>query len=150
LKGNGSGGFSAFGSPISTGPGPYGVVVGDFNRDGFQDLAIADEGSNPSAITVLLGNGSGGFSPGPAITAGSGEFSLVMGDFNGDGIQDLAAGDSGTGSVSVLLGDGAGGFSVGSGSPFSLPSASGTVSLAVGDFNLDGIEDIAAANLSTN
>ena len=38
---------------------PASVAVGDFNRDGNPDLAVANYGSN--TVSVLLGNGTGGF-----------------------------------------------------------------------------------------
>ncbi len=47
------------------------VAVGDLNGDGIEDLVIANEGAN--TLTVLLGNGSGGFTPaaGSPFAAGS-------------------------------------------------------------------------------
>src|SRR6516164_3478874 len=38
---------------------PYSVVVGDFDRDGKLDLAVANSGSN--TVSVMLGNGDGTF-----------------------------------------------------------------------------------------
>jgi hypothetical protein len=37
------------------------VAVGDFNRDGKLDLAVADVGSK--AVLILLGNGKGALQP---------------------------------------------------------------------------------------
>jgi hypothetical protein len=144
LLGNGSGGFTAApGSPFAVGDYPTAVVVGDFNRDGIQDLATANyEGEN---VTVLLGNGSGGFTaaPGSPFAVGGSNTSLVVGDFNGDGIEDLA-----TDGVTVLLGNGSGGFTVAAGSPFAVGTE--PESVVVGDFNGDGIEDLATANYLSN
>ena len=57
-----TGGFLASnGSPFAVGTQPYSVAVGDFNADGKLDLAVANSGS--SNVTILLGDGSGGFSP---------------------------------------------------------------------------------------
>ena len=63
--------------------------------DGNQDLAIV--GSDTNSVVVLLGNGSGGFSaaPGSPFTVGTAPKSVVVGDFNGDGVQDLAVGNAG-------------------------------------------------------
>jgi len=152
LLGNGSGGFTAVpGSPFGAGLNPVGVAVGDFNGDGMEDLAIADQaGENQPTnnVTVLLGNGSGGFTPSngsPFATGGAGPSSLAVGDFNGDGLQDLAVANSAGNSVSVLLGNGIGGFAAAPGSPFN-STWNGPDAVAVGDFNSDGIADLAVAD----
>ncbi len=145
LLGNGTGGFTAAsGSPFPAGSGPESVAVGDFNGDGKLDLAIANgTGDN---VTVLLGNGTGGFAaaPGSPFPAGSGPQSVAVGDFNGDGHPDLAIPNANGGNVTVLLGNGTGGFTPAPGSPF--PAGSGLESVAVGDFNVDGKPDLVIAN----
>ena len=66
-----------------------------------------------------------------------------MGDFNGDGKQDLAVANGGSNNVSILLGDGAGSFSPAT----SFASANnGQRSVAVGDFNGDGKQDLAVVD----
>src|SRR5215470_12775266 len=70
MLGNGAGAFS--GSPsnlIAAASGPEAVVVGDFNGDGKLDLAVAN--ANDNNITVLLGNGAGGFTPAPGSPVAS-------------------------------------------------------------------------------
>jgi uncharacterized protein (TIGR03437 family) len=149
LLGNGSGGFTAAaGSPFAAGAWPASIAVADFNADGNLDLAIANANSNN--VTVLLGNGSGGFTaaPGSPFPAGSGPQSVAVGDFNGDGKPDLAIANGTGGNVTVLLGNGAGGFTAAAGSPFA--AGSGPQSVAVGDFNGDGKPDIAIANGNSN
>ena len=107
LLGNGAGGFTAApGSPIPVGADPFSVAVGDFNRDGNPDLAIAN--ANDYNVTVLLGNGAGGFTaaPGSPFPVGTVPDSVAVGDFNGDGAPDLAIANVGDDTVTVLLGDG--------------------------------------------
>jgi hypothetical protein len=119
------------------------VVVGDFNGDGRQDLAVTNfDGGN---VSILLGNGSGGFAAaaGSPVAVGSGARSAAVGDFNGDGRQDLAVANTNSNSFSILLGNGDGTFAAAQesfvgGSPFSL---------VVGDFNGDGKLDVATANI---
>ena len=50
---------------------PYAIAVGDFNGDGIQDLATVDNYSNN--VTVLLGNGSGGFTAAPGSPSPPGQ-----------------------------------------------------------------------------
>jgi hypothetical protein len=148
LLGNGSGGFTAApGSPVAV-AFPRSVAVGDFNRDGIQDLAVANFAAN--SVTVLLGNGSGGFTAatGSPITVETLPVSVAVGDFNGDGIQDLATANLSSNNVTVLLGNGSGGFSAATDSPFAV--GTGPNSVVVGDFNGDGIQDLATANASSN
>jgi len=122
LLADGIGGFA---------PAPGSPMVGDFNRDGIPDLATAG-GSAPARVSILLGDGSGGFTPSarasPAL--GSYPFAAVVGDFNGDGAQDLAILNYVSTNLSVLLGDGAGGFTSAPNSPVALAGGPHSMTLA--------------------
>jgi predicted outer membrane repeat protein len=145
LLGDGNGGFTEpAGSPVGTGSTPLSVAVGDFNGDGKPDLAVANSGSGN--VTILLGDGSGGFSQPAGSPVGTGTYpiSVGMGDFNGDGKLDLAVANEFSDNVTILLGDGSGGFTEAAGSPVSAGSLPGYVT--VGDFNGDGKPDLAVAN----
>lgn len=67
---------------------------------------------------------------------------VLAADFNGDGVQDLAAATSYGSSVSVLLGNADGTFQA----PLNSATGDNPDSLAVGDFNGDGRYDIATTN----
>jgi len=136
----------ASGSPVTTGSYPISVAVGDFKGDGKLDLAVANGISNN--LTILLGNGDGTFSATASPATGSTPYSVAVGDFNGDGIPDLAVANAGSRSLTILLGKGDGTFAppTCNGSPCPPPTSGYTVSVAVGDFNGDGIPDLAAAN----
>ena len=71
-------------------------------------------------------------------------FLVAVGDFNGDGKQDLAVANFGSDNVSILLGDGAGNFSA----PTNFAAGDQPFSVAVGDFNGDGKQDLAVASSS--
>src|SRR5439155_21980190 len=72
---------------IPAGDYPLAVVVADFNRDGFQDFAVANSGS--SDVTVHLGNGHGEFAPPRRYPSGDYPIWIASADLNGDGAVDL-------------------------------------------------------------
>lgn len=171
------------------------LAAGDFNSDGFSDLAIGAPGEsnagvgNVGAVHVLYGSSSGLQTSSPAQqfwrqnivgvndVEESNDFfgsALGVGDFNGDGYSDLAIGATGetvgTGvsarGVAILYGSSTGlsAFEVdGTGRPdqFWTQDSAGVedvtqsadyfgFSLATGDFNNDGKDDLAIGALEEN
>jgi uncharacterized repeat protein (TIGR01451 family) len=122
-----------------TGTTPIHAATADFNSDGRLDLAIANQNSNN--VSILRGDGAGGFGAPTNFPVGNGPRYLVVGDFNRDGRSDLAVANFGSNNISILLGTGTGSF----GLPTNLSAASPR-SLAVGDFNSDGRSDLAVLN----
>src|SRR5262249_35894398 len=80
------------------------VVTGDFNRDGAVDVVVVHRSG---AVSLLFGDGHGGFQPPIEVFSKPGTDTVVVGDLNGDGFPDLVVGNTAANSVSVLLGDGA-------------------------------------------
>src|SRR5216683_1870684 len=72
--------------------------------------------------------------------------SVAVGDFNADGVPDLAVANTDSNSVSVLLGNGDGTFQTAQSSAVEIQPSS----VAVGDFNADGVPDLAVANRGSN
>ena len=152
--GNGLGGFSGT-TEVSVGYGPHSVAIGDFNGDGKQDFALVNYYSG--TVSIRLGNGTGSFSGATEVSVGTSPYSVAIGDFNNDGKQDIATANYRSSTVSIRLGDGAGGFSgttdvpVAAGAiPYPADPSANTISVAIGDFNNDGKQDIATANYYAN
>jgi hypothetical protein len=136
---------------------PRSVAVGDFNGDGVPDLVVANQGtfenltySDDSSVSVLLGKGDGTFQAAQSFAAGSGPFSVAIGDFNGDGIVDLAVANYlyPHSTVSILLGKGDGTFGAAQSYAVGVVLGGGdyATSVAVADFNGDGRLDLAVAS----
>jgi len=119
------------------GAGPSAMVAGDFDGDGKMDVATANH--DDDNISVLLGDGEGGFADAVNYAAGDGPVALAAGHFTGDAYLDLAVVNQDDETVSIFLNNGSGEFTwyttltVGG-----LPSA-----IALGDFNEDGETDLA-------
>ena len=144
LLGNGDGTFQ---TQLSTAPSANlgsvdCIVAADFNHDGILDLAFSGHGIN-AAAAIALGNGDGTFqSPVLSVPLISAVplTPIVPGDFNGDGMLDLAEVNP-PGSVSILLGDGDGTF--GYETDFEAVPAGWIGPEVVADFNGDGKPDVA-------
>ena len=132
------------GGELRRGRWSFSVTTGDFNADGKLDLATAN--FNSDNVSVLLGNGLGGFAAAVNFGVGDGPFSVTTGDFNADGKLDLATANSGSDNVSVLLGDGLGGFAA----AVNFGVGDGPHSVTTGDFNADGKLDLATANFGSD
>ncbi|HEU4728300.1 MAG TPA: VCBS repeat-containing protein [Kofleriaceae bacterium] len=122
---------------------PFSAAIGDFNHDGNDDVAIADDLS--AALIVRLGNGDGTFQPEvPYALRGVRDFVVITADMNLDGNVDLVCANRGSNNVSVLLGRGDGTFRKAILS--STGRDSGPYSIATADFNRDGVPDVITAN----
>jgi hypothetical protein len=130
------------------------VAIGNLNGDANPDLAVSNASSRD--ISILLGNGSGGFSaaagsPRPASSSLDvfNPQSVAIGDLNGDSDADLVTANRDSNDFSLLLGDGTGGFAQ---TPTTGSFTGGTdpTSVAIGDLDGDGKPDLAFANEGTD
>lgn len=146
LLGNGMGSFGAPAN-LSAGQNPIWAAVKDLNGDGKEDLAVANFGGFfAGTVSILLGNGMGGFGPPAAFNARTQPSYVAIADFNADTKPDLAVANFGSNNVSILLGSGTGSFAFSN----NVAVGTGPVSIAVGDYNTDGKLDLAVANYNSN
>ena len=115
--GLGDGTFSdvPWGSPITQdGWTATAIAVGNFSNNGLPDIAVAEISPDGSTaeLSVLRNLGSGQFLPVDTFPIDSEPVAIQVIDF-GNGIEDLAVANYGTGNVAIFVGDGKGGFAPG-------------------------------------
>jgi len=133
-------------SPL--GSGAPDRVMGDFNGDGYPDLAIAEghdyrvyylkEQVDSSAFGIWLGDGTGHLRR-HAIVFGLHADRVAVLDADGDGDLDLVAADSDNDETILLLNDGRANFRRGEHFSMLMPS-----NIVVGDLDNDGFPDLVA------
>jgi len=89
LLADGMGGYAATTAWAATRAHPMSIAVADFDRDGFDDMAVGCD--SDKVIELFLNNGKGGFGALAQITAPGPVATVLSGDFNGDGKPDIAA-----------------------------------------------------------
>lgn len=143
LNTGGTGVFKSSGA-YATGTRPSGVVAARLHGSTV-DLVVADRSS--ANLYVLRGLGGGAFAQATAIGVSDSPKNLVAGDFNGDGLTDIAMTSSSADVVAVFKGDGAGSLQrvariTLSGSPYGLAAirnpATGALDLATANYSVGG------------
>ena len=151
--GDGRGNFTRASQAFPVGPSPYPFGVGDVNNDGSPDIVATASATGPSrrqqlplsrALTLLLSDGKGGFSPHQLpIRTGEPWFAAIA-DLNRDGKADIVATHHELNAVTLMIGDGRGGFTEANGSPFDFGVSLYQVILA--DVNRDATMDIVGTS----
>lgn len=132
---------------LATGTEPQSVVTGDFDRDGFPDLAVARAGAASVAIYLhATGNTTPSFYPASPMMIGTTNrnHGLAAADFNRDGILDLVTTQPTSSRICVLTGTGAPPCFT-AGAPF--PSGNRPESVCAADFDRDGAPDLVVADV---
>ncbi len=147
--GDGQGGFVDVPKNYSNGLSAQ-TVIRDFNGDGKQDLACANNAFATGSVVVLFGAGAGEFGEPVEYGGGKSPYALQSTDFNQDGKLDLAvlnldSGNEGVTQISLLLGKGLGGFEA----PFIAEGGSFPTAIAGGDLNKDGKPELLILNRSS-
>lgn len=151
--GDGRGGFAiAPRSPFAVGPSPYPLTIGQVNSDAHLDIVSNATATGPRrveqlaasrALTLLLGDGQGGFRRSDIPLRTGQPWFAAIGDLNGDGKADLFATHHEASVLTVLQGDGAGNFREVANSPFDMGHNVWRIGLA--DVNRDRRLDVIAA-----
>ncbi len=128
--------------------GPRDLAVGDFDRDGKADLAVAMYCTNE--VALFQGNGQNSFSEITRFPSrGRLPSHVRVGDMNGDGLDDIVVSHaSADDSIVIFLGDGD--FRFSTSRELMLGKDRGALEyevrdITLGDFDLDGRTDLAAA-----
>lgn len=145
--GAGDGTFQRAGPNAPTGAYPTGGAVADFNHDGLADVVTADY--HGESVSLLFGVGDGTLqAPRHYPTeVGAATSNLAVGDLNGDGDLDVVATNPGTGSISLFLGRSDGTLNAAVNLPVGQNRNSAPFSAAIGDFDGDGRNDVAIADM---
>jgi hypothetical protein len=128
----------------SVGSGPRSVTTADFNRDGAQDLAVANFFDDSFSVFLNKNDLTGAFIADHVYSTPAGPSSIISADFNSDGAADIAVANRDSNNVSVLLNmnNGDGVFAFKSDYRVGLMP----LQVASGDFNGDGAPDIAVVS----
>ncbi|MCH6562528.1 MAG: VCBS repeat-containing protein, partial [Myxococcales bacterium] len=124
---------------------PFMLQPADFNHDGHLDLVVSNEGErdNRRGLSVLLGNGRGGFSV-SSYPTGRYAADVAPADFNGDGQMDVAVATWGTNDVNVHFGRGDGSFVARNSFTY---AGHGIYRVLAADLNRDGNSDMVWSDL---
>lgn len=153
VLGNGDGTFGAreyftttgtLESEDSFGYYPIFVATGDVNGDGKLDIVTGNDSNSP--ISLLLGDGAGGFAAPAAIGNPTNHRSVQIVDVDGDGKLDVISTDAYSDEVSVLVGNGDGTFA----DEVRYAVGQNPYAVAAGDINGDSKLDLVTANIGDN
>ncbi|MBW7867611.1 MAG: T9SS type A sorting domain-containing protein [Brumimicrobium sp.] len=126
------------------GVNPSDIIAMDLDLDGNMDVATSNSGG--ASVSVIFGDGVGGFSLGGTYAADLGTSGISSGFFNNDIYPDIAVTNENANTITVFINDGTGSLSTG----ISYSAGAKPLSIDILDFNNDGKIDLAAINADDN
>jgi hypothetical protein len=141
LFNDGSGAFSPA-LNYSLGLTPRSLFVADLNGDGFNDAVTANKVDDN--VTVLFNDGFGSFNNSTDVPVGWGPWDVYLENITGDSSKDIIVLNKHDGNIEIQENDGTGIFSFRA--LYSIDN-NNSVSLAVGDADLDGNKDILCSSM---
>ncbi len=142
---------------FTTGSDARSVVIGDLDGDGKPDLTVANSGGS-GTVSIFRNTSTSGsitsssFATKVELPTGFSPYSVAIGDLDGDGKADLTVANSGSGTVSVLRNTSTPGAISASSFAAKVDFITGSSprSVAIGDLDGDGKQDLAVANSNSN
>jgi Bacterial type II and III secretion system protein/FG-GAP-like repeat len=144
---------------IATGTKPTSIVAGAFNPNSNAIIDLAITNSTENTLETFIGKGDGTFFSPIKYATGVTPVFVALADVNNDQVLDLIVADSGTvasgnntviNSVSVFLGNGDGTFGNSTTARLDFPAGTNPTSIAIADFNVDGLPDMAVTATGDN
>jgi len=149
LTGDGNGGF-ALTQTLSAQTNPGSIAFGDLSGDGFLDIAVANQGvagsQQAQPVSLYFGDGFGGFPYQTSVSAGRLPLDVIVDDFTGDGLDDLAVANADSDTVSFFEATGGGSF----GPRKNAHTGVQPRALAALDADGDGVKDLAVSQGGDN
>lgn len=138
----------SFGPQILSAAGNGIKALAQIDFDGDTNLDLFAVNSKSNNISLLLGKGDGSFGPEQTFAVGTNPVALAIGDINGDGRPDVLVANQGSNNFSVLISSKLPGCVFDRQAIYDLGSSPS--SIALDDFNNDGIKDVVATNKGDN
>ena len=135
---------------FQAGKNTFSYTSNDFNGDNLPDVAVVN--AEIRTVSVLYGDGAGGFSAPHPFATELNPSRITSGDLNSDGKHDLIVGSFYENKLAILLNNGTGGFGAPNifVPPSQFPNQGEFMDLKTADFNGDGKLDLVAAQYAQN
>ncbi|HLU38602.1 MAG TPA: FG-GAP-like repeat-containing protein [Planctomycetota bacterium] len=136
-------GDGTFDAPVAFdggGSGETAIAAADANGDGIADLFVGC--FNSGTVTLLLGDGAGGFTLSSSVPVTGNPWMIAIGDVDRDGAVDAVVCTSSQPRVALVRGDGTGGLLP----AVDYPTGAFPIAVDLGDIDGDGALDFVASN----